>query len=245
MRINIGFSTSINFWRPKKVIAIAAKYKVGVEVINFRWHKLSDYDRWFAAHPDAELLGIHGCFFGDQDRYIPKIMSTKQALRTKLIEIIFLYMTGNPRNNKSAQIAEAKKCYLNCHVDGLTKARTKVLVENLPRKNNYNAQIDVKDFAVQNNIGTTLDTSHIGADGSDLLEEFHRIDPVVIHLSDTKYGHDMHLVPGTGDLPLRDLIKAVKTRDKDTTITIELAPVLYGVEKNLKKSLDYVNQCLA
>lgn len=244
MGIKIGFSTSIHFWNPEKVIKIADKYNTGVELMNLRWHDLKDYNKWFAHNNNAKLFGIHGSFFSADKKYFKKIIFSSRGLDKKLIELLFLLISGTPENNKAGQISEAKKCYLNCHPDSIVKAGTKVLVEYIPKEIAYLDTTDINELARKYSIKKTMDISHIGADGLDLVEKLNEIDPDVIHFSDTKMGQDLHLVPGEGELTLNTLLQAIKAKDKEIYIIIELAPALFGVEKRLKNSLNFIKNCL-
>lgn len=71
----------------------------------------------------------------------------------------------------------------------------------------------------------TLDTSHCGVDGYDILEALDRISAqaVHIHLSDSFGNHrDNHALPGTGELPLDDFVKRLPASGFRGNLSLEL-----------------------
>ena len=100
-------------------------------------------------------------------------------------------------------------------------------------------------------VGITLDTAHIGANGDDLLALYaklrHRL--YNIHLSDwTIRGgkHRTHLVPGEGRVPLAEFLEVLERDQYAGLVTLEVSPYhLYGwslqqSRKRLAESLAYV-----
>ena len=71
----------------------------------------------------------------------------------------------------------------------------------------------------------TLDTSHCGVDGTDILRALDRVAPRLahIHLSDSKGDHrDSHALPGTGILPLNKFVRRLPEYDFTGTLSLEL-----------------------
>lgn len=71
----------------------------------------------------------------------------------------------------------------------------------------------------------TLDTSHCGVDGTDILSALDRVGPHLahIHLSDSRGDHrDSHAVPGTGNLPLGAFITRLPQVGFTGTVSLEL-----------------------
>lgn len=71
----------------------------------------------------------------------------------------------------------------------------------------------------------TLDTSHCGVDGYDILEALDRIasQTVHIHLSDSFGNHrDNHALPGTGVLPLDEFVKRIPSSGFHGNLSLEL-----------------------
>lgn len=71
----------------------------------------------------------------------------------------------------------------------------------------------------------TLDTSHCGVDGYDILEALERVGPQTahIHLSDSHGNHrDNHALPGEGVLPLREFLSLVPSSGFAGAISLEL-----------------------
>lgn len=120
----------------------------------------------------------------------------------------------------------------------------------LPRTTNNMYQI--ADFARDNDIHVTFDTTHTGTSGVDLLEAYavfrDRIEN--IHLSDYD-GRGQHLLPGKGYLPLEKLLTQVKADGYDGTITLETCPAAMEdkdkakAERNAEIGLRYIKDCLS
>lgn len=71
----------------------------------------------------------------------------------------------------------------------------------------------------------TLDTSHCGADGYDILEALDRVgsQTVHVHLSDSRTDHrDNHALPGTGNLPLEEFVKRLPDVGFRGAVSLEL-----------------------
>ena len=88
-----------------------------------------------------------------------------------------------------------------------------------------NNMYQIAEFARDNNVHVTFDTTHVGTTGVDLMEAYtvfrDRIEN--IHLSDYD-GRWQHLLPGAGYLPLEGFLKQVKADGYDGTITLETCP---------------------
>lgn len=71
----------------------------------------------------------------------------------------------------------------------------------------------------------TLDTSHCGVDGTDILSALDRVGPRLahVHLSDSKGDHrDSHALPGTGVLPLNHFVRRLPEAGFTGTLSLEL-----------------------
>jgi sugar phosphate isomerase/epimerase len=71
----------------------------------------------------------------------------------------------------------------------------------------------------------TLDTSHCGVDGQDILEALERVghQTAHIHLSDNLgQQRDSHALPGTGILPLEDFVKRLPDAGFEGALSLEL-----------------------
>ncbi len=84
-------------------------------------------------------------------------------------------------------------------------------------------------YAGDHNCGVTLDTCHVGANGEDLLAVYEVVRPLLmnVHLSDARrigQHAQTHIMPGEGDLPLRELLATMARDGYDGLITLELHP---------------------
>lgn len=71
----------------------------------------------------------------------------------------------------------------------------------------------------------TLDTSHCGVDGYDILEALERVGPQLshVHLSDSRLdGRDNHLLPGDGSLPLSTFLEKLPGSGFKGAVALEL-----------------------
>lgn len=71
----------------------------------------------------------------------------------------------------------------------------------------------------------TLDTSHCGVDGYDILEALERVGPQLahVHLSDSLGDHrDSHALPGVGNLPLAEFVNSLRALNYAGSLSLEL-----------------------
>lgn len=71
----------------------------------------------------------------------------------------------------------------------------------------------------------TLDTSHCGVDGYDILEALERLQGQIshVHLSDSLGDHrDSHALPGTGNLPLQEFVRRLGPSGYRGALSLEL-----------------------
>lgn len=85
------------------------------------------------------------------------------------------------------------------------------------------------EYADRHNCGITLDTCHVGANGEDLLAVYEVVRPLLrnVHLSDARRVSQhvqTHIMPGEGDLPLKELLATMARDGYDGLITLELHP---------------------
>lgn len=82
----------------------------------------------------------------------------------------------------------------------------------------------------------TLDTSHCGVDGNDILEALDRVGAQVahVHLSDSRGdGRDNHALPGTGMLPLKEFIRGLASSGFRGALSLELDMREYAEDPEL------------
>lgn len=143
----------------------------------------------------------------------------------------------------------------------LAKAREQgvaVCVENMPR-NTKRRLFSVRRGSChrpEDLVGlgdVTLDTSHIGASGEDVMRAWSVLKGQIrhIHLSDSRLsGKDEHRLPGNGKLPLRELLAAVGESDYPGAVSLELKPWPLGapdpetIQARMRESLQFVREGL-
>ncbi|HEU5349179.1 MAG TPA: sugar phosphate isomerase/epimerase, partial [Ktedonobacterales bacterium] len=111
------------------------------------------------------------------------------------------------------------------------------------------------EYARAHNCGVTLDTCHVGANGEDLMAIYEVVRPLLrnVHLSDargTGQYAQTHVMPGEGDLPLKELLATMARDGYDGLITMELHPREVGLvgrehqARRLRQSLDFVRAAI-
>lgn len=124
---------------------------------------------------------------------------------------------------------------------------------------------ELREFVDRHDFAMTLDTAHIGTFDLDLLESLKFFDGRVanVHLSDVREVphwvmnqprlhsyYRQHQFPGSGTLPLQELLRQLKQRGYDGTITYELSPLAvdaltpWRVEKKLRRAVQFVRDAL-
>lgn len=111
------------------------------------------------------------------------------------------------------------------------------------------------EYARANNCGITLDTCHVGANGEDLLAIYEIVRSRLrnVHLSDARGTGPKartHVMPGEGDLPLRELLATMARDGYDGLITMEIHPREVGLVgrqrqvRRLRQALDFVREAI-
>jgi sugar phosphate isomerase/epimerase len=131
------------------------------------------------------------------------------------------------------------------------------------RDNDYilRALPELREFAEKHDFSMTLDTAHVGTFELDLLDSLQFFDGRVgnIHLSDLREVphwlmnqprlhsyYRQHQFPGTGTLPLREMLHELQVRGYQGPITYELSPLAvnaltpWRVEKKLRAAVEFV-----
>lgn len=88
-------------------------------------------------------------------------------------------------------------------------------------------------YAQTRDCGLTFDTCHAAASGEDTLATYEEMRPLLrnVHLNDMRWVNNRphtHLVPGDGELPMRELLQRLANSDYDGLVTIELHPRSIG-----------------
>lgn len=111
------------------------------------------------------------------------------------------------------------------------------------------------DYAGEHNCGVTLDTCHVGANREDLMAVYGIARPLLhnVHLSDARSNGQhtrTHVMPGEGDLPLKEMLATMARDGYDGLVTMELHPREVGLVdrgrqvQRLRQSLDFVREAI-
>jgi sugar phosphate isomerase/epimerase len=99
----------------------------------------------------------------------------------------------------------------------------------------------------------TLDTSHVGASGIDLMRTLEKLEDQLrhVHLSDSNLtGRDEHRLPGKGRLPLKRFLGELGGSGYPGAVSLELKPWPLGtphpeeILERMRASLEYTREGL-
>jgi len=165
-----------------------------------------------------------------------------------------------PRHHLGDELSENIQTYK----DAIKDSGIVLTIENLPTIRAFrrlsinrlfprmiNNAYQIAEFALNNDIYVTFDTTHLGTTGIDLLEAYVVFKDRIanIHLSDYD-GRSQHLLPGMGRLPLGKLLIQVKRDGYNGTITLETCPAAMEHEnrakaaQNAEAGLKYIKNAL-
>ncbi len=106
-----------------------------------------------------------------------------------------------------------------------------VAVENMPKGRAGIFSVGRKSCHLPEHLegvgDVTLDTSHVGASGVDLMQAYEKLETQLrhVHLSDSDLtGGDQHRLPGSGRLPLKELLAELGRGDYTGAVCLELKP---------------------
>ena len=213
---------------------------------------------------DISILSLHSPFLicegwgGFWDRIW---RSLAMAMELSIPLVNFHPPTGLfPRHHLDGQLSE----YIKVYKDLIQNSDIILTIENLPTipvfrgsfinrifPRMINNMYQIARFVADNGIHSTFDTTHIGTTGVNLLEAYGVFKDRIanIHLSDHD-GRSQHILPGSGHLPLRELLAQVKSDGYDGTITLETCPAAMEHEdkakaaQNARSSLEYIKNAL-
>ena len=122
--------------------------------------------------------------------------------------------------------------YLDFLVNGLAhfEAEQGILigVENLPFRRIFGRSVNVHHLNNPEALATlphlTLDTTHVGTWGMDLLEIYERLRERIVHVHLSNFNGREHRLPEDGHLPLALLLQRLCQDGYDGAITLELDP---------------------
>ena len=132
-----------------------------------------------------------------------------------------------------------------------------VAVENMPKGSNRIFSIGRKSCYLPEHLAdvgdVTLDTSHVGASGIDLMRALEKLEDQLrhVHLSDSNLtGRDEHRLPGKGRLPLKRFLGELGGSGYPGAVSLELKPWPLGtphpeeILARMRASLEYTREGL-
>jgi sugar phosphate isomerase/epimerase len=107
-------------------------------------------------------------------------------------------------------------------------------VENMPAKRFLGFQLDIHAL---NNLETltsmphlTLDTTHVGTWGADLLAFYEQLKERIIHVHLSDFDGQEHRLPGSGHLPLAELLQRLTRDGYRGAVSVEVGPRVLQAE---------------
>jgi sugar phosphate isomerase/epimerase len=143
-------------------------------------------------------------------------------------------------------LEQARKAGVRVAVENMPKSRARRLFSIRARSCHWPEHL----FGLGD---VTLDTSHVGASGVDLMETYDKLAGQLchVHLSDSDLtGGDQHRLPGKGRLPLKEFLAALGQDDYPGAVSLELKPWPLGapdpevIQDRMRDALRFVREGL-
>ena len=200
----------------------------GVEIMmDQRWDTVQDaYLNYLAEKHGIPILALHTPLHEGVWRLDPEETLVRSAKLAARIAAPVVIVHPPPPGRPLARWAAGP----------LKRARGEgvhVAVENMPRgrpKYTFSIRRNRSCYLPEHLSGigdVTLDTSHVGASGLDLMHTYDELADQLrhVHLSDSDLtGGDQHRLPGKGKLPLTELLAALEHDDYPGAVSLELKP---------------------
>jgi sugar phosphate isomerase/epimerase len=112
----------------------------------------------------------------------------------------------------------------------------RVAVENMPAKRIFGCRVDIHALNRPEILAClphlTLDTTHLGTWGADLLAVYEQLKERIVHVHLSNYNGEEHRLPRDGYLPLAHLLQRLRRDAYQGAVSLELHPgVLHSEEE--------------
>jgi sugar phosphate isomerase/epimerase len=97
----------------------------------------------------------------------------------------------------------------------------------------------------------TLDTTHIGTWGFDLLQVYERLKERIVHVHLSNYNGQEHRLPEDGHLPLAELLRRLRRDGYEGAVSLEVGPEALEAEDeaqvrtHLRRAVAFFREYLA
>jgi len=128
-------------------------------------------------------------------------------------------------------------------------------VENMPAKRVLGRALDIhwlNDLQTLSRMPhLTLDTTHIGTWGLDLLVVYERLKERIVHVHMSDFDGNEHRLPGDGHLPLAELLQRLARDGYEGAVTLEVGPEVLEaedegqVQAHLRRAVDFCKDQIA
>ncbi|MEJ2208998.1 MAG: sugar phosphate isomerase/epimerase [Anaerolineae bacterium] len=131
-----------------------------------------------------------------------------------------------------------EKAYRDFLLNGLASFEAeqgiKIGVENMPAKRALGRALDIHWLNDLETLGQmphlTLDTTHVGTWGLDLLAVYEQLKARIVHVHLSDFDGNEHRLPGSGHLPLGGLLQRLVRDGYEGAVTLELGPEVLEAE---------------
>ena len=224
----------------------------GVEIMmDERWDTHQDYYlNHLAERYGIPILALHTPLYRGAWRLGPEetlVRSAKLAVSIEApVVIVHPPSPGRPlRRWRDGPLEEARE------------QGVRVAVENMPGGARIRQAFSVRRGSCYlpehlSGIGdVTLDTSHVGASGLDLMEAYGKLAGQLrhVHLSDSDLsGGDQHRLPGKGKLPLKKFLSSLGESGYPGAVSLELKPWPLGtphpevILRRMREALEFTRE---
>jgi sugar phosphate isomerase/epimerase len=125
-------------------------------------------------------------------------------------------------------------------------------VENMPAKRFLGLRLDIHALnnpeALAGLPHLTLDTTHIGTWGLDLLDVYERLKDRIVHVHLSNFNGGEHRLPGDGHLPLGEFLQRLTGDGYEGAVTLEFGPAILKAKDeatvltNLRRALSFCRE---
>jgi sugar phosphate isomerase/epimerase len=125
-------------------------------------------------------------------------------------------------------------------------------VENMPARRLLGLPVDIhqmNDLETLSNLPhLTLDTTHLGTWGMDLMATYEILKARIVHVHLSNFDGSEHQLPDSGHLPLSELLRELTADGYSRVVTVELNPAVLEAEdedqvrSHLARAVDFCRE---
>jgi len=250
-------SGSVISKNPFSIFKIAADLEVdGIEIIasNINSNKELEIFNDLQKSYHIKIKNVHMLFFGNnitkyfiRPHYISWQLLKKSVEITKKLKANTLVIHPFPAFFFKKKI----KTIMNLMINKLKDYSFEFSIENLEKRNLFGIKMEpycisnydeLYEFAVNNDIKMTLDTSHCISKGINPVDFFEKYKKTINNIHVSNYRNwQAHYPLNDGIINFKDFFHVIQENDYNGYITLEIDPV---EEKEIERNINYIRKCL-